>query len=100
MYKVIKFFTDLQDGCHHYEVGDTYPREGAEVSDKRIAELAGYKNRQKTPLIEEVAEIDKDVASSVDPDEYKEADTTSESPEEVVEKPEPKRGRKPKAKEE
>ena len=56
MYKVIKYFTDLQDGNHPYNVGDVFPREGVEVSDGRIAELAGSNNLQKTPLIAEVEE--------------------------------------------
>lgn len=56
MYKVIKYFTDLQDNEHPYEVGDVYPREGLTVSAERIAELAGSRNKQRTPLIEEVPE--------------------------------------------
>ena len=28
MYKVIHFFTDLQDNDFAYEVGDTFPRKG------------------------------------------------------------------------
>lgn len=51
MYRVIKYFTDLQDSRHPYHVGDQYPRDGKEVSEARIAELSGNKNRQKTPLI-------------------------------------------------
>lgn len=54
MYKVIKFFTDLQDNRHPYNVGDVYPREGVTVSQKRLDELASDKNRQKTPLIQKV----------------------------------------------
>ena len=56
MYRVIKFFHDLQDGDHPYNVGDTFPREGAEPSEKRIAELSGSGNRQGKPLIELVEE--------------------------------------------
>ena len=48
-YKVIKAFYDLQNGDHYYEVGDDFP-------DKRIKELSGCNNRQKTPLIVETAE--------------------------------------------
>lgn len=54
MYKVIHYFTDLQDNNHEYNVGDTFPRIGLEVSDKRIQELAGSDNKQYKPLIEEV----------------------------------------------
>lgn len=53
MYKVIQFFTDLQDGEHPYEAGDTFPREGMDVSEGRLTELAGAFNRQGAPLIEE-----------------------------------------------
>lgn len=52
MYKVIKFFADLQDENHVYNVGDIYPREGLEVSEERLAELAGSENKQGQPLIE------------------------------------------------
>lgn len=56
MYKVIKSFTDLQDNNYAYYVGDTFPRNGVEVSAERIAELSSDKNLQGVPLIEEVAE--------------------------------------------
>ena len=51
MYKVIKFFTDLQDNNHPYNAGDIFPRSGLEVSEERIAELAGSDNKQGVPLI-------------------------------------------------
>ena len=51
MYKVVKYFTDLQDDNHAYNVGDTYPREGLSVTKKRINELKSNKNRQGIPLI-------------------------------------------------
>ena len=56
MYKVIKYFTDLQDNNYAYYVGDTFPRNGVEVGAERIAELSSDKNRRGVPLIEEVAE--------------------------------------------
>ena len=56
MYKVIKYFTDLQDNNYAYYVGDTFPHNGVEVGAERIAELASDKNRLGIPLIEEVAE--------------------------------------------
>ena len=56
MYRVIKSFTDLQDNNYVYYVGDTFPRNGVEVSAERIAELASDKNRRGFPLIEEVVE--------------------------------------------
>ena len=60
MYKVIKFFTDLQDNNHPYEVGDTFPREDVSVNEGRIEELATANNKQGVPLIvktEEPAEV-------------------------------------------
>ncbi len=64
MYKVIKRFHDLQDAAKtkdgtayfEYNVGDTFPRKGREVSEERIAELAGDGNRQGVPLIKMVEE--------------------------------------------
>lgn len=46
-----RFFYDLQDGDHLYNVGDSYPRKGMAASDKRIAELMSGKNRLKAPVI-------------------------------------------------
>lgn len=56
-YKVIKHFVDLQDNNYKYDVGDTYPRKGLNVLQSRINELASDKNKQKTPLIEEIPEV-------------------------------------------
>lgn len=51
-YKVIKYFTDLQDNNYAYHVGDTYPREGIDPKPSRIAELSSASNRRGVPLIE------------------------------------------------
>lgn len=56
MYKVIEYFTDLQDNNHEYNVGDTFPRDGLSVSDERLTELSTKNNRQNKPLIERVEE--------------------------------------------
>lgn len=56
MFKVIKFFTDLQDGNYPYEVNDTFPRKGLEVTEERLVELSGSENKQGEPLIKEVKE--------------------------------------------
>lgn len=56
MYEVVKYFTDLQDECHAYNVGDTFPRKGVEVSAERIEELLGSDNKQGVPLIKAVEE--------------------------------------------
>lgn len=50
-YKVISYFEDLKDSNHPYNVGDIFPRIGAEVSEERLKELSSSNNRQKKPLI-------------------------------------------------
>jgi hypothetical protein len=50
-YKVISFFTDLQDLGYPYNPGDKFPRDGMTVSNERIAELASKNNKQGKPLI-------------------------------------------------
>ena len=84
MFKVIKYFTDLQDNRHAYHEGDTFPREGIEVSPERIKELSGDKNKRGIPLIEEIVE---------EPIPFTEVD---EAPVDEVpqEKTSPKRGKK------
>lgn len=54
MYKVIEFFTDLQDNNRAYNVGDIFPHPETSypVSDERIAELMGSENKRGIPLIE------------------------------------------------
>ena len=56
-YKVIKAFTDMQDGNFAYQVGDEFPRKNFSVLPSRINELASSKNRQGVPLIEEIPEV-------------------------------------------
>ena len=56
MFRVIKYFTDMQDNNFAYDVGDEYPRKGMSVLPSRIKELASNKNRQGCPLIEEIPE--------------------------------------------
>lgn len=55
-YKVIHFFTDLQDINHPYKVGDVFPRLGINVSEARLKELSSSNNKQGKPLIELVEE--------------------------------------------
>ena len=63
-YKVVKAFHDLQDYkdvkggkvYHHYDVGDTYPRQGLTPNKTRIEELLRSGNAQGVPLIAEVKE--------------------------------------------
>ena len=58
MYRVIRFFTDLHDGDHPYNVGDPFPRQGVKVTKERLAELSGSSNKQGTPLIEKFEPIE------------------------------------------
>lgn len=57
MYKVLKYFTDLQDNNHPYQPEDEYPRAGLLVSEERLAELSGTNNRRGIALIEEVPDM-------------------------------------------
>ena len=54
-----------------YHEGDIFPREGGDVSEERIKELAGSDNKQHTPLIELVEE---------DPDNTADTDTAEKPP--------------------
>lgn len=56
MYKVIEYFTDLQDNNYAYKAGDQFPRKGKKVSKSRVDELLGSSNRRGYPLIELVEE--------------------------------------------
>lgn len=85
MYKVVLSFTDLQDDNHVYLVGDSFPRKGVEISDKRIAELSSNKNKRGIALIEKVEKPDKAV---------EEADISAETEEKAEEKPRAKKGKK------
>ena len=63
-YEAVKAFHDLQDYkdvkggkvYHHYDVGDTYPRQGLTPNKTRIEELLSSGNAQGVPLIAEVKE--------------------------------------------
>ena len=54
-YKVLEYFEDLQDNIHPYNPGDTFPRDGLEVSEERLEELSSDKNLRGVKLIEKVA---------------------------------------------
>lgn len=80
MYKVIKYFIDLQDGEHPYNVGDAYPREGLKVSEKRINELSSSNNKRHTPLIAEVSGAASDDKGSAPEASDDKDDTTEKEP--------------------
>ena len=54
MYRVIEYFTDMQDNDYAYHAGDTFPRDGMAVTADRIKELSGTQNKRGIALIEEV----------------------------------------------
>lgn len=56
MYKVLAYFTDLQDNNHPYDEGDIFPRDGLTVSEARLEELSSTRNRRGIRLIEFVEE--------------------------------------------
>lgn len=56
MYRVIRFFTDLKDNNHAYNVGDIFPRMGVDASEERLEELSGSNNKQHAPLIQKIEE--------------------------------------------
>lgn len=82
MYRVIKFFTDLHDGDHPYNVGDAFPRDGVEVTENRLKELASDGNKQGIPLIEKVEDAPEGVTEQ------------QEEPVENIPEGKPKRTRK------
>lgn len=57
-YRVIKYFTDLQDNEYPYNEGDIFPRSGVTVTAERLQELSTRENRQRVPLIEAVEETE------------------------------------------
>ena len=100
MYKVIKYFTDLQDSGYAYHEGDFFPREGFTVSQERINELSSIHNRRGIQLIEYTEPVDNFMnppeapqAESEDTVAESETEVVSEQAAEEVEKPKKKRGR-------
>lgn len=55
MYKSIVQWRDLEDG-HLYSIGESYPHDGREVSEERLAELSGTQNKAGFALIKAVEE--------------------------------------------
>lgn len=55
-WSVVKDFADATDRYYVYRAGDTFPRVGKQVSEKRLAELSSDTNRCGVPLIKEDAD--------------------------------------------
>lgn len=66
MYKAIKSFTDLQDNNYKYHTGDTFPRDGYEVSAERLHELLTDANRRHTPMIVEILPENEEIEVEVE----------------------------------
>lgn len=56
MYRAIEFFTDLHDQSYPYSPGDTFPRAGIKVTEKRLKALSGNDNLRGRPVIEKVGD--------------------------------------------
>ena len=99
MYKVIQYFTDLQDNNHAYHVGDIFPHDGMAVTEKRLLELSTDKNRRHIPLIEKVEIVENEAGETMEEVKAKEPVegfmNPPESADDVPEEPKPtkKRGR-------
>ena len=67
MYRVTKYFTDLQDNGYAYNEGDTFPRDGVTVTADRIKELSTSANRRGiAEAAEPVAEVAAEEAAPVE----------------------------------
>lgn len=75
MYKVLKFFRDLQDNNHAYHVGDIFPHKGMEVSEDRLLELSTDANRRHMPLIEKVEIVENEAGETMEEVKAKNAQT-------------------------
>ena len=51
MFITLNYFEDAKDEHRAYKPGDTYPREGLEVSESRFKELSTDQNVRGVPLI-------------------------------------------------
>lgn len=69
MYKVIKYFTDLQDNGFEYKEGDEFPRQGMTVLPSRLKELSTTNNRRKEVLIQEIPDEEPKKEKKLKPDE-------------------------------
>ena len=53
-YRVLEYFTDMQDKNREYKAGNVYPRRGYTPANDRILELATDNNIRRHPVIEEM----------------------------------------------
>ena len=82
MYKVIRYFTDMQDNDYAYNVGDTFPHDGRTISQQRINDLVNGNNFQQVPLIKYVPdEVEKKAIAKEPKKESKPKKETKAEPE-------------------
>lgn len=74
-YKVIKYFKDAKDNNRAYRPGESYPREGLEVSEERLKELSTTNNRRGVAVIEAEKPKPKKVEPKEEPKAEPEAET-------------------------
>lgn len=55
-WKVVRTFSDAQDGYYLYKAGDAFPRCGKTVNVQRLEELSGEKNAAGCALIQAIPE--------------------------------------------
>ena len=91
MYRVLRFFRDLQDNNHAYHVGEIFPHGGMAVSKDRLKELSTDANRRHVPLIEKVDDEVVEAESVAE-------DATQEPVEGFMNPPEPESVESPKPK--
>lgn len=98
MYRVLRFFRDLQDNNHAYHVGEIFPHGGMAVSEDRLKELSTDANRRHVPLIEKVEDEVVEAESVAEDATQEPVEGFMNPPEEAqeempVEAPKPKRRR-------
>ena len=98
MYKVIRFFRDLQDKNHAYHVGDSFPHDGVKVSEERLVELSTDANRRHVPLIEKVEIVENEAGETMEEVKAKEPVEGFMNPPEEAEEPVKEEAPKPKKK--
>ena len=80
MYKTLVYFEDLTDKSRPYNAGDTFPREGLQVTEERYKELSTAANRRGIPLIELVPD-EKPETEELKTEEPKIEESKAEEPE-------------------
>lgn len=97
-YIVVKDFSDIQDDKHIYLTGDVFPREGLEVSEERVAELASKANVRGEVLIKVVEDKNVEAVDNSDNEVIEDKNDEVKNENDVVESEKPKKNGKKKEK--